>query len=71
MEWALFLALMFFGAIFYLWRSRVRTSNDLDSLTKGLPDDLRDKYPGSIGVSHGGGVGGTGGFGDGGGSSGG
>ncbi len=71
MEFVLFLAVVFVGAIVYLWRSRVRTSNDLDSLTKGLPDDLRDKNTGSIGVSHGGGVGGSGGFGDGGGSSGG
>jgi cbb3-type cytochrome oxidase subunit 3 len=69
MEFFLFLAVVFVLAIFYLWRSRVRTSNDLESRTKGLPDDLRDKNTGSIGISHGGASGG--GFGDGGGSGGG
>lgn len=48
MEFFLFLALAFAGAIYYLWRSRVRTSNDVDSLTKGLPDDLRDKNAGML-----------------------
>ena len=46
MEFVLFLALAFVGAVYYLWRSRVRTSNDVDSLTRGLPDDLRDKNSG-------------------------
>lgn len=48
MEFFLFLGLAFVGAIYYLWRSRVRTSNDVDSLTKGLPDDLRDKNTGML-----------------------
>ena len=43
MEFFLFLGLAFVGAVFFIWRSRVRTSRDLDSMTKGLPDDLRDK----------------------------
>ena len=46
MEFVIFLVLVFVGGVFFLWRSRVRTSNDLDSLTKGLPDDLRDKNTG-------------------------
>ena len=46
MEFVIFLVLVFVGGVFFLWRSRVRTSNDVDSLTKGLPDDLRDKNTG-------------------------
>ena len=48
MEFFLFLALAFVGVIYYLRRSRVRTSNDVDSLTQGLPDDLRDKNAGML-----------------------
>jgi hypothetical protein len=48
MEFFLFLGLAFVGAAFFIWRSRRGTSNDLDSLTKGLPDDLRDKNGGMI-----------------------
>ena len=48
MEFFLFLGLAFVGAVFYLWRSRVRTTRDIDSLTKGLPDDLRDKNTGMV-----------------------
>lgn len=61
MEFFLFLALAFVAMVVFLWRSRVRTSKDLDSLTKGLPDDLRDKNTGVIGFPHGGGGNGTGG----------
>lgn len=46
MELFLFLGLAFVGAVFFIWRSRARTSRDLDSMTKGLPDDLRDKNDG-------------------------
>ena len=48
MEFFLFLALAFVGVIYYLRRSRIRTSNDVDSLTQGLPDDLRDKNAGML-----------------------
>ena len=53
MEFFLFIALAFVLAVFYLWRSRVRTSNDLESRTRGLPDDLRHKNTGSVGVVNG------------------
>lgn len=43
MEFFLFLGLAFVGVVFYLWRSRRRTTSDVESLTKGLPDDLRNK----------------------------
>ena len=46
MEFFLFLGLAFVGAVYFIWRSRVRTSRDVESLTKGLPDDLRDKNTG-------------------------
>jgi hypothetical protein len=46
MEFFLFLGLVFVGAVFFLRRSRARTDNSLDSMTKGLPDDLRDKNTG-------------------------
>ena len=70
MEFFLFLAIVFVGAIVYLWRSRVRTSNDLESRIRGLPDDLRDKNAGSIGIASGPYIGQRtdGGSGDGGGS---
>ena len=48
MEFFLFLGLAFVGAVFYLWRSRARTTRDVESLTKGLPDDLRDKNTGMV-----------------------
>lgn len=48
MEFFLFLGLAFVGVVFLIWRSRVRTRNDVDSLAKGLPDDLRDKNGGMI-----------------------
>jgi hypothetical protein len=71
MEFWLFLGLVFVGPIFYLWRSRRRTSGGVDSLTKGLPDDLRNKQTieNTRGALHGpyGGTGGFGGF-DGGGN---
>jgi cbb3-type cytochrome oxidase subunit 3 len=48
MEFFLFLGLAFVGAVFYLWRSRRRTSDDVESMTKGMPDDLRDKNTGMV-----------------------
>jgi hypothetical protein len=48
MELFVFLGLAFVGVVFYLWRSRRRTSRDVDSLTKGLPDDLRNKNTGMV-----------------------
>ena len=68
MEFFLFLGLAFVGAVFFIWRSRVRTSQDVEALTKGLPDDLRDKQTieNTRGAVHGP-YGGTGGF-DGGGN---
>jgi hypothetical protein len=39
-------AVVFIAGVFFLWRSRRGTSNDLESMTKGLPDDLRDKNSG-------------------------
>ena len=67
MEFFLFLGLAFVGAVFFIWRSRRRTSDGVDSLTKGLPDDLRDKQTieNTRGTFHGP-YGGTGGFGGGG-----
>jgi hypothetical protein len=48
MEFFLFLGIAFVGVVFFIWRSRARTSNDIDSQTKGLPDDLRDKNTGMV-----------------------
>lgn len=50
MELFIFLGLVFAGAVFFLWRSRTRLSRGLDTLNKGLPDDLRDKNVGMIGL---------------------
>jgi cbb3-type cytochrome oxidase subunit 3 len=46
MEFFLFLGLAFAGVVLFLWRSRTRTTRDAESLTKGLPDDLRNKHDG-------------------------
>lgn len=48
MEFFVFLGLAFVIVTYFIWRSRVGTTNDVDSLTKGLPDDLRDKNGGMI-----------------------
>ena len=48
MEFFVFLGLAFVVVTYFIWRSRVRTTNDADSLTKGLPDDLRDKNGGMV-----------------------
>ena len=48
MEFFLFLGLAFAGVVFYLWRSRRRTSGDVEAMTKGMPDDLRDKNTGMV-----------------------
>jgi hypothetical protein len=48
MEFFLFLGLAFVGVVFFIWRSRRGTSRGLDTLTKGLPDDLRDKNAGMV-----------------------
>ena len=48
MEFFVFLGLALVVVTYFIWRSRVRTTNDADSLTKGLPDDLRDKNGGMI-----------------------
>jgi hypothetical protein len=46
MEFFAFLGLAFVGVVFFIWRSRRRTSTGPDTLTRGLPDDLRDKNDG-------------------------
>ena len=46
MELWIGIGLVFVLAIYFLWTSRRRTSNDLEAKTKGLPDDLRDKITG-------------------------
>jgi hypothetical protein len=46
MEFFVFLALAVPVVVWLLWRSRVRTSGGPEALTKGLPDDLRDKNTG-------------------------
>jgi hypothetical protein len=46
MELRVGIGLAFVLAIYFLWRSRRGTSNDLEAQTKGLPDDLRDKNSG-------------------------
>ncbi len=48
MEFLAFLGAVLVVVVFVLWRSRVRTSRDDDSLNKGLPDDLRDKNSGMV-----------------------
>ena len=48
MEFFLFLGLVLVGAVFFLRRSRAGTSQGPETLTKGLPDDLRDKNGGMI-----------------------
>ncbi|HEX3265187.1 MAG TPA: hypothetical protein VHR16_05910 [Candidatus Limnocylindrales bacterium] len=48
MELFVGIGLVIVAAIFFLWRSRRGTSNDLEAQTKGLPDDLRDKSSGQI-----------------------
>ena len=50
MEYFAFLGLVLVGAILFLWRNRRRTSRDLEAQTKGLPDDLRDKNVGMLGL---------------------
>jgi hypothetical protein len=45
--WA-FLGIAFVGIVYFIWRSRRGTSRGLDTLNKGLPDDLRDKNAGMI-----------------------
>jgi len=47
--WA-FLGLAFVVVASFIWRSRRRTSMGIDTMTKGLPDDLRDKNPGMLGL---------------------
>jgi hypothetical protein len=73
MEFVLFWGGAFVLAVYLIWRVRRGTSTGPETLTKGLPDDLRDKGTGSTAITHGGGVGGHvgGGGGDGGGSAGG
>ena len=46
MEFWAFLGLAFVGVVYFIWRSRRGTSRGLDTLNKGLPDDLRDKNAG-------------------------
>ena len=46
MELFIGIAVVFIAGVLFLWRTRRRTSNDLDAQTKGLPDDLRDKNTG-------------------------
>ena len=46
MEFFIFLALVVPVGALLLWRSRTRTSDGPESLTTGLPDDLRDKNTG-------------------------
>ena len=48
MELPVFILGAFVAIVFFLWRSRRHTSSGPDSLTKGLPDDLRDKNAGMI-----------------------
>ncbi len=48
MEFFAFLVLAFVAAVFFLSQSRARTSQGPETLTKGLPDDLRDKNGGMI-----------------------
>ena len=50
MDLFVFLGVAFVGAVFLIWRSRRGTSRGLDTLTKGLPDDLRDKDVGMMGL---------------------
>jgi hypothetical protein len=50
MDLFVFLGLAFAGVVFLIWRSRRGTSRGLDTLTKGLPDDLRDKNAGMVGL---------------------
>ena len=50
MEFFAFLGLALLVAIGLVWRSRARTTRDRDSLTKGMPDDLRDKNVGMLGL---------------------
>ena len=54
MEFWAFLGLAFIGVVFFIWRSRARTSSGPESLTKGMPDDLRDKNTGLGSVPNGG-----------------
>lgn len=46
MEIVVFLAVVFVIAAVLIWRSRRGTSQGLESLTAGVPDDLRNKYGG-------------------------
>lgn len=46
MELWIGIGVAFAAVVFFLWRSRRGTSNDLDAMTTGLPDDLRDKNSG-------------------------
>jgi len=46
MELLLFIVAAFVVPTVLIWRSRRRTSRGLDTLSKGLPDDLRDKNAG-------------------------
>jgi hypothetical protein len=48
MEFFVFLALVVIGAVFFLRRSRAGTSGGPETLTRGLPDDLRDKNTGMV-----------------------
>jgi hypothetical protein len=48
MEFWAFLGVAFVVVPFFIWRSRRGTSRGLDTLNKGLPDDLRDKNGGMI-----------------------
>lgn len=49
--WA-FLGVAFVGVAYLIWRSRRGTSRGIDTLTKGLPDDLRDKNVGTKGAPY-------------------
>jgi hypothetical protein len=48
MEFFAFLGLAFVVVVAFIWRSRRGTSSGPDTLTKGLPDDLRDKNTGMV-----------------------
>jgi hypothetical protein len=50
MEYLLFFVGLFVVAVILLWRSRARTGDMGESPTSGLPDDLRDKNVGMIGL---------------------
>lgn len=48
MELFAFLGLALVVVVAVIWRSRRATSSGTESLSKGLPDDLRDKNAGMV-----------------------